>query len=155
MKPYLVRAITDQKGQVIEAFGPRQARRAISEKTAETMKAMMRSVVESGGTGTEAHIEGYTVCGKTGTARKVNKKGRYERGTYISSFVGFAPAEVPELTVLVVIDDPQKKYYGGQVAAPAFKKIVRESLNYMNIPPQINAERLTASIEGRYQKAGR
>ncbi len=147
MKPYIVRAITDQRGNIIEQFEPRIVRHAISEKTAGIMKAMMRSVVETGGTGTEADLEGYAVCGKTGTARKVNKQGRYERGSYVSSFVGFAPAEAPAVTVLVVIDTPRKKYYGGQVAAPAFRKIVRESLNYMNIPPRNNAERLTASLK--------
>ena len=146
MKPYVVKAITDQKGTVVEEIKPKVARRAISEKTANIMKEMMRSVVETGGTGTEAHIEGYAVCGKTGTARKVNKEGRYERGSYISSFVGFAPAESPVMTVLVVLDDPKKQYYGGQVAAPAFKKIVRESLDYMNIPPRNDVERLTASL---------
>ena len=154
MKPYVVRAITDDKGKVVEEFGPRVVRRAVSEKTAETVKEMMRSVVETGGTGTEANIEGYTVCGKTGTARKVNKKGRYQRGSYLSSFVGFAPAEAPVMTVLVVIDDPKKKFYGGLVAAPAFKKIVRESLNYMNVPPQNNTERLTAALEYQHQRSG-
>ncbi|AQV01746.1 MULTISPECIES: peptidoglycan D,D-transpeptidase FtsI family protein [Desulfococcus] len=151
MRPYMVSAVTDQKGNVVEAFNPQIMKRAVSEKTAETMKEMMRSVVETGGTGTEADIEGYTVCGKTGTARKVNKDGRYERGSYISSFVGFAPAENPIMTVLVVIDDPQKKYYGGLVAAPAFKKIVRESLNYMDIPPENNMKRLTASLADRHR----
>jgi cell division protein FtsI (penicillin-binding protein 3) len=150
MKPYIVRAISDHRGRILEAFGPETVRRAVSEKTAEIMKEMMRSVVEAGGTGTEADIEGYPVCGKTGTARKVNKQGRYERGSYISSFVGFAPAEAPVMTVLVVIDGPRKKYYGGQVAAPAFRKIVRESLNYMNIPPRSNGERLTASLEEQH-----
>jgi len=154
MRPYVVRAITDQKGNIVEEFAPQQVRRAVSAKTADTVKAMMRTVVETGGTGTEADLEGYTVCGKTGTARKVNKEGRYERGSYLSSFVGFAPAESPELTVLVVIDDPQKQYYGGQVAAPAFKKIVRESLNYMNVPPRNNVRRLTASLEERQHESG-
>ncbi|WP_373501651.1 peptidoglycan D,D-transpeptidase FtsI family protein [Desulfococcus sp.] len=146
MKPYVVKAITDQKGNIVEEVKPKVVRRAVSEKTSEIMKEMMRSVVETGGTGTAAHIEGYAVCGKTGTARKVNKEGRYERGSYISSFVGFAPAESPIMTVLVVLDDPKNQYYGGTVAAPAFKKIVRESLDYMNIPPRNDVERLTAAL---------
>jgi cell division protein FtsI (penicillin-binding protein 3) len=79
-------------------------------------------------------LEGYSVCGKTGTAQKIDEKGTYSDEKYIASFLGFIPAEDPEITVLVVIDEPQGKHFGSIVAAPAFKRIAYETVNYMNIP---------------------
>ena len=100
---------------------------------------MMRLAVENQGTGTKAAIVGYTVCGKTGTAQKAMENGKgYSKGNYISIFTGFAPEDNPELAILVAIDEPRKQYYGGDVAAPAFKTIMTESFNYLNIPPENN-----------------
>jgi cell division protein FtsI (penicillin-binding protein 3) len=99
----------------------------------------MESVTNNGGTGVNAAIEGYSVCGKTGTAQKVDEKGTYAKGKYIASFVGFAPSQNPEVAVIVVIDEPGKKYYSSVVAAPTFKKIAFETLNYMNLPATYNA----------------
>jgi len=98
---------------------------------------MMSLVVEEEGTGTKAAMDGYTVCGKTGTAQKAleNKRG-YSKNNYISVFAGFAPKDNPELAILVAVDEPRKQYYGGDVAAPAFKTIMAESFNYLNIPPK-------------------
>jgi len=106
---------------------------------------MMRSVVEKEGTGRKAALKDYTVCGKTGTAQKINGKGEYGKEKYIASFIGFVPEENPKLAILVVVDEPQKNHYGGTVAAPVFRKIAYETLNYMNIPPRRKASSLTAS----------
>jgi cell division protein FtsI (penicillin-binding protein 3) len=151
MKPYMVKAITDQSGQTLKQFQPQTVRRVISKRTAQTVKNIMKTVITKGGTGTNAALEGYTVCGKTGTARKLNDDGRYSDTQHIASFVGFTPAENPKLAILVVIDEPKGKYYGGTVAAPVFRRIAREALNYLNIPPQSGLKRFATSrrIEAR------
>jgi len=147
MKPYIVQAITDHNGRIVKCFGPKIVRRAVSTNTARALIRIMKSVTSEGGTGIKSAPEGYTVCGKTGTAQKVNEKGTYEEGQYIASFVGFAPAEKPEISILVMIDEPQKNHYGGIVAAPVFRKIARETLQYMNIPSKGKAGRWVVSRE--------
>lgn len=145
MKPRLVQAITDSNGQVIKRFDPIPVRRVVSSGTARTVSQMMREVITTGGTGVNAALEGYVVCGKTGTAQKI-ENGAYAKGKYISSFIGFVPADNPEAVILVLVDEPQKKYYGGTVAAPAFKKIALETLGLLNIPPINVPNRLTVSL---------
>ena len=136
MKPYLVQAITDDSGQPLKQFQPQMVRRVIKDQTAQTIKAIMKTVITTGGTGTNAALENYTVCGKTGTTRKLDENGTYSNNKHIASFVGFTPAEKPQLAILVVIDEPQGQYYGGTVSAPVFRKIARETLNYLNITPE-------------------
>jgi cell division protein FtsI (penicillin-binding protein 3) len=111
----------------------------------------MKTVITEGGTGVNAALEGYTVCGKTGTARKLDESGSYSKSNYIASFVGFTPAEKPKLAIVVIIDEPQGKYYGGTVAAPVFRRIARETLNYLNIPPENGTKQFATSrrIEAR------
>ncbi|MFN8222391.1 MAG: penicillin-binding protein 2 [Gaiellales bacterium] len=107
-------------------------RRVVSEKTAERMLSMFRSVVVEG-TGTEAAIPGYTVAGKTGTAQKA-ENGRYVR-KFVASFVGLVPARKPRLAILVMVDEPHGNIYGGTVAAPIFRDIARFALQYLEVPP--------------------
>jgi len=147
MKPYLVRAITDKNGQYIHRFKPRKIRRVISTNTAREVAKMMKTVITRNGTGTLAALEGYSVCGKTGTSKKIGKDGTYSEDKYIASFAGFTPAENPEIAILVIIDEPTGKYYGGIVAAPAFKKIAHDTLNHMNISPTIPLNKLTLSLK--------
>ncbi len=134
MTPYMVQAITDHNDGVIETFAPKIARRVISEKDAGEIIKIMKSVVSEKGTGVNAALDDYSVCGKTGTAQKIGKDGKYSKKQYVASFVGFAPAARPEVAVLVIIDEPEKEYYGGTVAAPAFKDIIDKTLYYLNIP---------------------
>jgi cell division protein FtsI (penicillin-binding protein 3) len=148
MKPYVVQAITDKNGAIVEKFNPHPVRRAVSSETAEAVRKMMEKVTEEGGTGTKAAIAGYKVGGKTGTAQKIDESGTYARGKYVSSFVGFVPAENPEAAILVMIDEPQKAHYGGVVAAPVFNKIALQTLNFMNIPPDGKTDHLTADRQG-------
>jgi cell division protein FtsI (penicillin-binding protein 3) len=111
-------------------------RRVISEATAASVREMLRGVLAAGGTASEASIEGYDLAGKTGTANKVDSDtGEYSDTRYVASFMGFAPASHPELLVSVVVDEPQGAIYGGQVAAPAFQKIVAFALPYLGIRP--------------------
>jgi cell division protein FtsI (penicillin-binding protein 3) len=145
MKPYLVQAITDQSGEPLKQFQPQAVRRVLTKKTALTVKTIMKTVTTKGGTGVNAALEGYTVGGKTGTTRKLDKSGTYSNTRYIASFVGFTPADNPRLAILVIIDEPQGNYYGGTVAAPVFRRIAREALNYLNIPPRSGMKNFATS----------
>jgi len=104
----------------------------------------MQTVVAEGGTGVNAALDGYTVGGKTGTARKI-EDGAYSKKKHVASFIGFTPVADPVLSILVIIDEPRKKYHGGTVAAPVFKKIAQATLNYLNIPPVKEMNRLRVS----------
>jgi cell division protein FtsI (penicillin-binding protein 3) len=110
-----------------------RAQRVVSRDVAEQMLSMLRGVVVEG-TGTEAAIPGYTVAGKTGTAAKIDPDGTYSSSRYVASFVGLVPASKPELVVMVMVDEPRGGYYGGTVAAPAFREIARFNLQYLEIP---------------------
>jgi len=146
MKPYVVQAITDHNGRLINSFGPKRIRRVISEKTAGTLSRIMQTVITAGGTGVNAALEGYSVCGKTGTAQKIDENGRYSNEKYVASFVGFAPVGNPKIAVLVVVDEPQKQHYGSIVAAPAFKDIAQKTLDYMHIAPKRKTDKLMVSM---------
>jgi cell division protein FtsI (penicillin-binding protein 3) len=148
MKPYIVKAITDKNGEIVEKFDPQPVRRAVSSETARIVSKMMEKVTEDGGTGTKAAIPGYRVAGKTGTAQKIDENGTYARSKYVSSFVGFVPAENPEAAILVMVDEPQKAHYGGIVAAPVFRKIALQTLHFMNIPPDGKGDHWTANRQG-------
>lgn len=146
MKPYITRAVYDQNGRLVQSFSPYKVRRVVSKKTARAVNRIMKTVIATGGTGVRAALKAYSVSGKTGTAQKIDKTGTYAKGKYMASFIGFAPSENPKVTILVIIDEPQKKYYGSIVAAPVFKKIANETLNYLNISPKSGNEKLTVSI---------
>ncbi len=129
--PKLVKATVDGGGkQVATPASPR--RRVVSEKTAAQVTNMLTEVVKQG-TGTEAAIDGYTVAGKTGTARKPYKGG-YKQGAYLATFAGFVPAENPRLSAIVVLDEPAQMY-GGLVSAPVFAKVAQYGLRLFRIPP--------------------
>ncbi|MFH1807246.1 MAG: penicillin-binding protein [Pseudomonadota bacterium] len=132
--PYLVDHITAPDGTVRWQHPAPEPRRVFSNETARAMTGMMERVVAKGGTGERAAIEGIRVAGKTGTAQKVDVvSGGYSADKRISSFIGFAPAERPRVLVLVVIDEPQGSTYGGVVAAPAFREIMRGTLAHLGV----------------------
>ncbi len=136
MRPYIVERVLDESGRVLEQHEPRIIRQVVSPLTARQVSAMLRMAVQKGGTATRAEAPGYPVAGKTGTAQKVARGGKtYAAGKYVASFLGFAPYHDPELCVMVVLDEPQRGYYGGTVAAPAFKEIMENSLPLLDIPP--------------------
>jgi len=123
------------KPHVIAGEGD-EGERVISERTSAQVARMLQGVLAAGGTAEEASIEGYTIAGKTGTAEKPDLvNGGYAEGKYFASFIGFAPAKDPRLMVAVMVDEPQGLYYGGEVAAPAFEKIMEFALPYLRIPP--------------------
>jgi cell division protein FtsI (penicillin-binding protein 3) len=149
MQPYIVQAVTDASGRPVRTVEPKPVRQVVSARTAHTVRRIMRTVITSGGTGTQAQLEGYDVAGKTGTAQKIDSNGHYTNDRYVSSFIGFAPAYRPALVVLVLVDEPKKTHYGGLVAAPAFRKIVKETLSYLNVPPAGDPDHLQVSRNHR------
>jgi len=135
MKPHIVREITGATGSV---FAPEAGQQVITPQTARTLLEMMGVVVD----GISEHlldVQGYRVGGKTGTANIADGNGSYKDGAYISSFVGVAPLEDPELAILVKIDEPQDVPWGTVVAAPAFGNIVQDALAYLKVPPGTEA----------------
>lgn len=131
MQPFVVKYVKDNQDQEIRSFQPKVHDRVISEQTAQRIKEILKSVVESG-TGRRAQIEGVAVAGKTGTARKVID-GQYSRGKYYASFIGFAPADEPRLAMAVVVDEPHPGYFGGTVSAPVFQEVISNALKYLKI----------------------
>lgn len=138
MKPYIVEKISDDAGSLIQQNSPQIKRRVLSSHTAQTLSKMMEGVTGQGGTGTNAAGDGYRVAGKTGTAQKVDPQTKcYSASKRTASFIGFVPAEQPRLTILVIIDEPKTSPYGGVVAAPPFREIARQTLCYLNVPPNV------------------
>ncbi len=131
--PKLVEATYDGSGH--EHFtAPSAEHRVVSAETAHEMTVMLDEVVRVG-TGTKAAISGYTVAGKTGTARKP-ENGQYIPGAYVSSFAGFVPSQHPAFTAMVVLDQPSPAFmYGGDVAAPVFSQISKYALRELRVPP--------------------
>ncbi len=151
MKPVLVEKIVSPDGKVRKINHPVPVRRVISKGTAVTIKNIMRSVVTEEGTGSKAVMNGYSVCGKTGTAQKAATDGTgYSKNRFTAVFTGFAPEKHPEFVILVIVDEPGKNHYGGVVAAPVFKNIMLESFNYLGIPPDnVNSHSLLANAAMR------
>jgi len=136
MKPHLVKAIFNDRGETIKEFHPESRGRIIAQHTDKQVTSILKTVVTKGGTGENAFIPGFEIAGKTGTAQKVDPKTKnYSNSNMISSFIGFLPADDPKLAILVMIDEPQGIPYGGAVAAPIFKDATRHIIRYLNIPP--------------------
>jgi cell division protein FtsI (penicillin-binding protein 3) len=130
MKPYIVRGLVDKQGQVIKKFDPTPVRQVISPQTARRMVTLMTRVVgDPDGTGKNARIENVNVAGKTGTSQKFDFARRaYSSERVRTSFMGFFPAEDPQVAILVVLDEPQRDKWGGVASAPVFKNIAEQIL---------------------------
>ena len=135
--PRLVDGVVGADGELERTEQP-EPRRVVSEATAAAMTEMMTGVVAEG-TGEAAAVPGYPVAGKTGTARKPQPNGGYEDEAgnyrYVATFGGFVPANDPQLSIIVVIDEPAGDYYGGGVAAPVFSRLAASVLRAYRIPP--------------------
>ncbi|MFH0798901.1 MAG: penicillin-binding protein [Pseudomonadota bacterium] len=136
LKPYVVKRVVGDGGVELYSRGRKEIGRPISPATSKLMAGLLGRVTEKGGTGTLAASLEYPVAGKTGTAQKADPRtGGYAQGRYYSSFIGFAPSDDPRIAVYVGIDEPGGgMYYGGQVAAPAFRDIVDATLHYLKVP---------------------
>ena len=136
VEPHIVNRIHTSTGDLVREFKPNR-RRILRESTTRLMKEALGLVVEDG-TGSAAGLNGYSSGGKTGTAQKFID-GEYSKTRYVASYVGFAPLDEPRLAAVVVIDEPLKGlYYGGHVAAPAFKQIMEQSLLALKVPQDRN-----------------
>jgi len=135
-QPRIIREIRDRQGELVDAREPVVVDHLFGEQAALQTREMMGLVVQEGGTGTRARLDRYSCGGKTGTAQKVNSEtGRYDRSMWVSSFIGFAPLEDPRIVVVVVVDEPKRKHYGGTVAGPVFKEVATRTLQYMGVTP--------------------
>lgn len=133
--PHVVRELRSPEGYLIRRFAPPVGPRAVSSRTAMLLKDILKSVTEEGGTAQLAAVYGNSVAGKTGTTRIYNSAtGTYSTEDYVSSFVGFVPAERPRLAMIVVLHKPRGEIFGGTVAAPVFSEIAAKALSYLNVP---------------------
>jgi cell division protein FtsI/penicillin-binding protein 2 len=134
MRPMVVEGLVDERGRNVMRYEPQVVRQVISESASKLMVQALKRVVATNGTGVRARLEHYTVAGKTGTAQKIP----YTSGKYFSSFIGFFPADDPEICISVVLDDPDRRrggYYGSETAAPIFRRIAERLAVQLDIPP--------------------
>ncbi|MCK5811455.1 MAG: PASTA domain-containing protein [Clostridiales bacterium] len=132
LQPFIVKELLDSQGNIAKKFETITVRQVISSQTSQTMREVLKGVV-SEGTGKNAYVPGYDVAGKTGTSETD------EENVYTASFCGFAPAGNPVITVLVVLHDPQgDSYYGGVIAAPVVGQIIEETLEYLQVPRNLD-----------------
>lgn len=135
--PHFALGLKDEGGKTVKTFEYEDAGNPISAETSERMKKILESVVAVG-TGNKTYIPGYRIGGKTATSEKLPRKS----GKYIASFCAFAPAENPQVIAIVLVDEPQGVYYGGQVAGPVMKELLTNALPYLGISPQYTEEEL-------------
>ena len=144
MTPYVVDSVVDEQGNLISKTEPKVRRQVISEGTAATVRQMMEAVVE-GGTGKNAYIEGYRVAGKTATSEKLDKRSTTQF-LYVASFLCFAPADDPQVAVLVGVDEPPGKYRGGGIlAAPIARDVLEPTLDYLSVERRYTADELKST----------
>ncbi len=143
MRPMLVNRLEDRNGNVVQQYFPQRMRQVITESADKLVVEALKTVVSPEGTAPGAAMKDYTVAGKTGTAQKV-ENGTYAEHKFVSSFIGFFPADDPQLCISVVMDEPKEGYYGGQVCGPVFKEIAERCASYLNIPPDKNPDSAAA-----------
>lgn len=156
MRPHIAKAFTEtyideetgnENEKVIKSFTPQKVRQVISPETSEIMREILKSVVEEG-SGTNAYIPGYRVGGKTGTAQKYGEDGKILEGKHVASFLGFAPADDPQVIVYFAVDEPQVAVdFGSVVAAPYVKMILEDTLPYLGVEPVFDEETVEQSKE--------
>jgi cell division protein FtsI (penicillin-binding protein 3) len=141
MRPMLVKRLEDSNGNVIQQYKPQSVRRVVSEETAKEMVEALKTVVSKDGTAPLAAITNYIVAGKTGTAQKV-VDGKYASDKFVISFIGFFPADNPQVCISIVMDSPKEggRAFGGALCGPVFHDIAQRCASYLNIPPDENLQ---------------
>jgi cell division protein FtsI (penicillin-binding protein 3) len=140
MRPMLVSRLEDRDGRVVQKYEPQRIRQVISEATDSQMVNILKTVVSPEGTAPGAAMQNYTAAGKTGTAQKP-EHGGYAPDKFVSSFIGFFPADDPQVCISIVMDEPKEGYYGGQVCGPVFRDIAERCASYLSIPPDKNLQK--------------
>jgi len=131
MEPRVVRSIVTPEGNEVRSFPPQRVRSVISPETAATLSQMLVGVVENG-TGRNARIPGVRIAGKTGTAQQL-EGGSYSQKAYTATFVGFYPADRPQVAMIVMLDKPRTNIYGGSTSAPIFRRIVQKTMSMLEL----------------------
>lgn len=126
--PHFAKEIRNKEGELVKTFDYKKGERIISEETSSTMRMLLESVVAEGG-GSKGQVEGYRIGGKTATSQTLPRSAKQ----YISSFVGFAPADNPQVLGLVIIAKPTGIYYGGTIAAPVLQNVFENILSYLEV----------------------
>jgi len=152
MRPQIIREVKDSRGERVYCFDATSRGRVISEATAETMAYLLTKVASIEGTAKDAAIPNYQVAGKTGTAQKLIN-GQYSSTHHVGSFVGFFPASRPQVLISVIVDDGHLPAggmaSGALVAAPSFKRIGEQLIQYLDIKPVVELNRPIAALGGR------
>jgi cell division protein FtsI (penicillin-binding protein 3) len=141
MRPMLVKRLQDRDGKIIQQYEPQAVRRVISDETAKQMVEALKTVVSADGTAPLAAVTNYVVAGKTGTAQKV-VDGKYANDRFVISFIGFFPADDPQICISIVMDSPKEggHAFGGALCGPVFSRIGAACASYLNIPPDENLQ---------------
>ena len=142
LQPYMVKALTDSDGNIIETYEPKVVRQIVSQSTSDTIMEYLAAGINVGST-KNAYVKGYRVAAKTGTAEKhgAEKDAAGNITPYVGSCVAFAPADDPQIAILVAIDTPSAgQYYGGVVAAPVVSQVLSDTLPYLNIAPVLSED---------------
>ncbi|MBA4137017.1 MAG: hypothetical protein C0518_06855 [Opitutus sp.] len=150
LRPQIIREIRDPEGNIVRRFETEKRAQALKPSVAAELAQMLHGVVQKGGTGDGFDIEGFEIAGKTGTTQKIID-GRYVTNRHVASFVGFFPASRPEVVLSVIVDDakvPGGLAYGRAVAAPAFKHVAEQLIQYMDIKPVRSSRGLLALTGG-------
>lgn len=148
--PHVVSEIRTPEGFLVSSFKGVDEKRAVSVSTARLLKEILVSVTDDKGTAPKARVVGNRVAGKTGTTRLIDKKtNKYSKEKYVSSFVGFVPADDPKIAMVVVIHEPKGAFYGGDVAAPVFSAVAEKALAYLNVPMDRGFEENLLMVEAR------
>lgn len=148
MEPRLVKAYTDNKGNITKEVDPVQVKQVISKETSAQMREIMESVVTEGG-GKIAYLPGYRLGGKTGTAQKVID-GSYAQGHYVCSFIGMAPADDPQIVVLAIVDEPTGvMQFGSTTAGPIIKEVMSNTLKYLGVEPEYTEEEKAENVKNK------
>src|ERR1019366_1070326 len=134
-----VKRLQDRDGKVVQQYEPQTVRRVISEETAKEMVEALKTVVSDEGTAPLARMANYVVAGKTGTAQKVIN-GTYSNEKFVITFIGFFPANDPQICISIVMDAPKEggHAFGGALCGPVFKEVADRCASYLNIPPDQN-----------------
>ena len=142
VKPYLVSSITDAQGNTVKKTEPTVIRQVISAETSETVRGMMKSVVDNG-TGKNGYVAGYSVGGKTGTSTKLGESKEGEGDKYIVSFAAIAPSDNPEIAMLIILDEPNQDLGGGALCAPIAADVIKQSMGMLGIEPKYSEDELS------------
>ncbi len=137
VQPMIVSRLQDADGHTVARYAPQRVRQVVTPATAKLMVEALKTVATKEGTAPEAALTHYTVAGKTGTAQKAGPGG-YIKDKYLASFIGFFPADDPQLCVSIVMDEPKNGHFGGRIAAPVFHDVAERIANYLNLKPDIN-----------------